>query len=1599
MANQLLPIASVLIKPVYAEEDLVSTVVKTTPITFDSAKNSFSFTVDTDKEVSYLLAYRTVDDKTEAVSGQDKVDSGTFTKEIYAGTCSENGNCVKHQVVRGILKTQIDGASVVNVTRFTITSQQLEIVSEAADTSLNLSADENSWLENPNQPLVSPSPVITPSPTPSVSPAPLSLPSPSVQPSDPPKETGPPSSAEASAKEDIQPSPEVLGSTQPEETGQLSAVIVNSETSLPVFDLDSANVSSAQLSTDKPDYAPTEIVIISGTSFAPNKDYALIISSTDEPTVNFETSITTNDLGEFTYAYQLDGNYRPNYKVEVKDENKIVAETTFTDAVYSVSTYSSNSYSTPKTSYVRGQTVFAKATSTKTELLRLNIKNPSNSSIASCDNGGGSKEVTCSYALPSNAALGTWYANVQNCSFWLFTCWSWADKGTSTFTVNSDPTPPVITYNVSPAPNAAGWNNSNPTVTWSVTDPESTITSQTGCNTQTINTETSGQTITCSATSTGGNSSNSVTIKLDKTAPVFSSKTTFSGWDWYKISKTSYFNYTDSRSGINSGNPASCTISTEGANQTCSVTPNVCDNAGNCSTAPVTSNGANIDKTAPSVNAGADQSKNALFTQIGSATDLISGIASVLWTKESGPGTISFGTASLTSTTVSATVDGTYVLRLTATDNAGNSSFDEFNLVWDTTAPTITINNPNTNPALSKTITASTSEGTLEMSNTTGSVCDGTLTFVSYASQTFTSESDNGKKVCYRAVDAATNTTYLMSDAIAGIDKTGPTTPGQIGWSSENPPVGSDYASGADFNNYKTCGQSLNYLPLTNLWGPSTDANAGVAGYDREVYSPNSTTLLVSHSLSTNYVNGGGATNGNTYWTRIRAYDALGNKGTWTSLCAITYDTTAPVITVDPYNTSWTNQNITVTASTNEGILNTTSHQFTTNGSFDFVATDTAGNITTKTVTITNIDKTAPGKPTITSPTAEQYFKTIPILNQWSVSSDTGGSGIKEYQIKYTYDHHLAGRQDTIIRTVSGTSRNHTPGLNEQDGVTIWVQAIDNAGNESGWSTPVHYYYDATAPALASKTTFSGWYNTNRTSTFTYADTNGVASGNNPTCDITTQGTNQTCSITPNVCDAAGNCNTTTVTSNGADIDFTDPDSTITDPLNSGTDSTIITNSWNGSIKGAATDTLSHVNGVQISIQKDLTQYFDGTSFVVSGTEILLNTSYATGNWEYAGLTSPAQGTYTIKSHATDNAGNIEDTYTLTIILDKTIPEVALSINPLTADGSNGWYKTQPEVTLTATDTNIDKIEYQWDSQTGSWTTYSAPFKPGSEGAHILYYRAHDLADNYSEVGIKNISWDETTLDKGPQNLSVSPNPSNGNNVKVTWEAAQDNVGINHYRVTWKKDGVDEKGADVSEATFEYTITDNLSEGDWTIKVTAYDQAGFTADTSTTATVDLTGPIAPILSMVGTGTGSVSLAWNAISDATDYSVWYGTATGVYDYAAHVGNVTSYTIQGLGTGLYYVVVAAYDTVGNRGTYSNEVNTATTIAGIPGAIGPATGFLPAPEVLGVEEEATPPASGVESPGTVLGEHYFGWWPWLLTLFPAWFLIRYYRRRKIK
>jgi hypothetical protein len=152
------------------------------------------------------------------------------------------------------------------------------------------------------------------------------------------------------------------------------------------------------------------------------------------------------------------------------------------------------------------------------------------------------------------------------------------------------------------------------------------------------------------------------------------------------------------------------------------------------------------------------------------------------------------------------------------------------------------------------------------------------------------------------------------------------------------------------------------------------------------------------------------------------ATDRAGNE-TKKKIVISNIDKVAPVITVFTYNTSPTNQDVVVTAETNEGTLNTTSHTFTENGSFDFVATDAAGNETVETITITNIDKTAPVitvNPYNTDPTNQDVIVSVSTnegsLNATTHTFETNG----EYEFVATDE---AGNMTTAIVTISNIDK------------------------------------------------------------------------------------------------------------------------------------------------------------------------------------------------------------------------------------------------------------------------------------------------------------------------------------------------------------------------------------------------------------------------------------------------------------------------------------------------------------------------------------------------------------------------------------------------
>jgi hypothetical protein len=162
-----------------------------------------------------------------------------------------------------------------------------------------------------------------------------------------------------------------------------------------------------------------------------------------------------------------------------------------------------------------------------------------------------------------------------------------------------DSTPPTIEPVVNGVAGPGGWYRSDVSVSWAVSDGESTVTSKTGCTNSSVTEDTSGVTFTCSATSIGGTASQSVTIRRDTIAPTlqFSAPLPAAGADgWNQTDVEITFDAQDALSGVYSTSIGSPIVFTEeGAGLTREVV--VTDRAGN--TATFTTLAISIDRSLP----------------------------------------------------------------------------------------------------------------------------------------------------------------------------------------------------------------------------------------------------------------------------------------------------------------------------------------------------------------------------------------------------------------------------------------------------------------------------------------------------------------------------------------------------------------------------------------------------------------------------------------------------------------------------------------------------------------------------------------------------------------------------------------------------------------------------------------------------------------------------------------------------------------------------------------------------------------------------------------------------------------------------------------
>ncbi|MFZ2984831.1 MAG: right-handed parallel beta-helix repeat-containing protein, partial [Candidatus Moraniibacteriota bacterium] len=629
------------------------------------------------------------------------------------------------------------------------------------------------------------------------------------------------------------------------------------------------------------------------------------------------------------------------------------------------------------------------------------------------------------------------------------------------------------------------------------------------------------------------------------------------------------------------------------------------------------------------------------------------------------------------------------------------------------------------------------------------------------------------------------------------------------------------------------------YTTTANLikadWSDVTDSSTPVSYFYQ---SSHSTALhldgsfvspaYTSGALSASEIPTPGTPAGIYYW-HVRAVDAAGNTSAWSDAWQFTVDNTAPTkpVFTAPTNNLFTNVNFVTlmwsngddTGTTQSGIkghtiryafvpmgggatipwtsgLIASGNPKTHSGTYGhgqgtytlYVSTtDNAGNVSAESnPLVLNYDATAPNTPLLNTPSDGFVTKGVAFTQKWFAVSD---AVLYEYQSCNTDPGDTGDSCGSVKWTQSFTGLTKSVGAGQPDSQFWWrVRAKDAAGNWSGWSESRELKIDNTAPVTTDSGTDADWHNSDVTVTLSCDD--GTGSGCNKTY-YTTDGSNPTSSSNEGntvvvssegtttikylSVDNAGNAEIVKTAGESVRIDKTNPESVITFPINTATNQTVITNSWDGSIAGTAADTTSSVDHVALSIERSSDGKFWNDSNWVSGTEVGTRvTSIGTTNWTYAIIQTLAEDTYTITSHAVDAAGNIENSYVITVILDKTIPEVTLTIDPANPNGDNNWYATDPTITLAANDNfNIDRIQYQLNSTGGSWTTYAAPVTL-ADGVWQFYYRSIDTASNASSIGLKNVKVD--TVDPDNVDHLDATYRQLPNRVQLTWDVNDSDI-------------------------------------------------------------------------------------------------------------------------------------------------------------------------------------------------------------------------------
>ncbi|KHT44528.1 hypothetical protein RJ41_16790 [Alteromonas marina] len=958
-----------------------------------------------------------------------------------------------------------------------------------------------------------------------------------------------------------------------------------------------------------------------------------------------------------------------------------------------------------------------------------------------------------------------------------------------------------------------------------------------------------------------------------------------------------------------------------------SVEVTATDDAGNSTTA--IEDGGNIDTTAPVLTLNPQGTGNDETPNISGSTDLAPGSTVTLTVTDSAGNTQTFdaivdANGDFSADLPNAIPDGSYTVTASASDDAGNTTTTSDIGTLDTSAPALTLD-----------AQVTVSDTTPTISGTTDLPAGSTVTL-------FVTDSAGNTQTFTALVDASGN---FSADVPA------PLAEGDYSVTATATDSNGNSASVTDNN-----GIVDTVPPVISLdaLGSNNDTTPTISGTTDLAAGESVTLSITDNAGNTQTVTATVDANGNftvdvpaalaegDYTVTATATDDAGNSASANATGTI--DTTAPTLTLDAQGLG-NDTTPTISGSTD----------LTEGSVVSLVITDSTGNIQTVTATVD-----AAGNFTVDVPSAlaegsysVEATATDEAGNSTSVLDNSGVIDITPPELN------LDGLtpENNATPTISGTT-------NLPAGAIVTLTVVDSAGNTQTFAATVQtdgsfaanvpsplaegdYTVTATAQDAAgnqgSDSETGGSVDT--TAPVITLDPLGTGNDNTPTISGSTDlAAGSTVTIT--VTDSIGTVQTFTATVDG-NGDFS---ADVPNPMADGNfDVTATTTDAAGN---TATDTVSgDINSAAPTLSldplgsgNDTTPTISGNTDVAPGSTVTLTVTDSAGNTQtFSAIVQgdgsftadvPAslpEGDYSVTATATDGAGNSASVTENGGNIDTTAPSITIDTQGL---GNDATPSISGTTDLNAGDTvSISVTDNAGNTQTFTATvqndgTYSADVPADlAEGSFSVTVTATDDAGNSATAidnnGVIDTAAPTITLDAQGLTNDATPTISGttdlaaGNTVSISVTDSQGNTQT--FTATVQANG-----------SFSADVPVDLAEGDYTVEVTATDDAGNqNTAVDNNGTVDTTPPVIN-LDPVASGNDATPV----LSGTTDLSEGATITLVVTDAGGNVQNLTA-TVNADGTfsvevpsalvdGDYDVTVSASDAAGNSTTVSDSGN---------------------------------------------------------------------------